>query len=152
MLDAHRSDLLWAARHFVYQHFVITTVPPTITETASHFGVSTEQAEQLYYELHARHALFLEPGTTTIRMANPFSGVPTQFLVTVADQTYFANCAWDALGIAAVLRGDAIVQGVCAGTHIPIQIEIRSGQVYSEDVITHFSVPFRQWYDDLIFT
>ncbi len=73
------DNLLWQVRHFVYAHFADTTYPPSVDETAAHFNISTEEAGELYKELHNRHSFFLEPETLTIRMANPFSGIPTDF-------------------------------------------------------------------------
>ncbi len=43
-------------------------------------------------------------------MAWPFSGVETLFQVSVSDKTYFANCAWDSLGIPAALHTDAEIE------------------------------------------
>ena len=71
------ESLLWQTRAFIYKHFADTTRGPNIEETAQHFDIDLTQAGTLYRELHDRHAFFLEPGTLSIRMANPFSGVPT---------------------------------------------------------------------------
>lgn len=96
-----KEDLLWQVRHYVYQHFADTTHPPSVEETAKHFDISNEEAKGLYLELHNRHAFFLDLETLKIHMANPFSGIPTDFKVTANGKTYFANCAWDMLGIPA---------------------------------------------------
>jgi hypothetical protein len=37
-------------------------------------------------------------------MANPFSAVPTPFLVRSGDRSWYGNCIWDALGIPAMLQ------------------------------------------------
>jgi len=87
------NNLLWQIRHFVYNHFADTTLPPSVDETAAHFNITTEEASKYYKELHNRHTLFLEPETLTIRMANPFSGIPTDFKVHADGKTYYANCA-----------------------------------------------------------
>lgn len=71
-MEIRDENLVWAVRAFVYEHFVATTRPPTVAETASHFHLSPDQAAALYQELHRRHALFLDPDTTAIRMAIPF--------------------------------------------------------------------------------
>jgi hypothetical protein len=85
--------LLRQIRHFVYKHFTDTTHPPNSEDTAMHFNISTEEAGEYYKELHNRHAFFLDLETLTIRMANPFSGIPTDFKVYADGKTYFANCA-----------------------------------------------------------
>jgi Alkylmercury lyase len=52
----------------------------------------------------------LKPATNELRMANPFSAVPTAYRVHAAGQWWYGNCAWDALGICAALRTDGRVE------------------------------------------
>ena len=87
------DSLLWQIRHFVYSHFADTTHPPSVEEAAGHFKISIEEASAHYKELHNRHALLLDPETLTVRMANPFSGIPTDFKVRGKSKTYYASCA-----------------------------------------------------------
>ena len=49
----------------------------------------------------------------SISMAHPFSGIKTDFVVTIGQQQWFANCAWDGLSILA-LFGDGSLD-----THSP---------------------------------
>ena len=123
------DSLLWHIRYFVYNHFADTTHPPSVDVTAAHFNMSREEASALYKELHNRHAFFLELETLTIRMANPFSGIPTDFKVHANGKTYFANCAWDMLGIPAALHTDAVIEAVCTESNDSVQLEIKSGQI-----------------------
>jgi len=123
------ESLLWQVRHFVYNHFADTTLPRSVDQTARHFNISAEEASELYKELHNRHAFFLEPGTLTVRMANPFSGIPTDFKVHANGKTYYANCAWDMLGIPAALHSDAVIEAVCTESNEPARLEIRNGQI-----------------------
>jgi hypothetical protein len=146
------DELVWQARAFVYQHFAVMTRPPTIKEFATHFALTPEQATEIYSELGQRHAVFLDPGTSNIRMANPFSAIPTAFRVQVNGKRYWANCAWDSLGISAALHADAIIETMCAENHQPITLRVQNGQVMSHHERVHFLVPFHRWYDDLILT
>jgi hypothetical protein len=146
------DTLLWEVRHFVYNHFADTTQPPSVEDAAKHFNISTEEASEIYKELHKRHAFFLEPGTLTIRMANPFSGVSTDFKVHAKGKTYYANCAWDMLGIPAALHSDAVIEAVCTESSDVVQVEIKNWQVANSNLLVHFPLPFARWYDDLVFT
>ena len=157
------DTLLWQTRAFVYSHFADTTRAPSVDETANHFNISVDEASALYKELHNRHAFFLEPETSTICMANPFSGIPTDFKVRANGKTYFANCAWDMLGIPAALRCDAVIEAVCIESNESVQLEIRDGKIAQAAVLgggdaalcnllVHFPLPFSRWYDDLVFT
>lgn len=151
------NNLLWQIRYFVYSHIAETTRPPRVDEAAAHFGTSIEEASELYKELHNRHALFLDLDKMAIRMANPFSGIPTDFKVLANDKTYFANCAWDMFGIPAALHCDALIDAGCTGSNDTVRIEIKDGQITNHQftnsqLLIHFPLPFARWYDDLVFT
>jgi len=146
------DSLLWQIRHFVYTYFADTTLPPSIDDTAAHFNISTEEASEYYKELNSRHAFFLEPNTVSIRMAWPFSAVPTDFKVHINDKTYYANCAWDMLGVSITLHTDAVIEAVCTESNESVQLEVKDGQISHNDLLIHFPIPFAHWYDDLVFT
>ena len=146
------GDKIWEIRAFIYQHFAETTRAPHVDEVASHFSLSHEEAVSAYRELHRRHALYLKPDTHEIWMANPFSGVATPFKVHANDRTYFANCAWDSLGIPAALHTDAEIEAACAQSGEPIRLRVMNRQVQGSEALVHFLVPFRDWYNDLTFT
>ena len=146
------EDMLWDVRTFVYHHFAETTRPPSVDEAAARFSLSTEEAGSVFEELHQRHAFFLKPGTRSILMANPFSGIETPFKVHANGKTYFANCAWDSLGIPAALHTDAEIEAACSQSGKSINLIVKGGQVSGSDALIHLLVPFRDWYNDLIFT
>jgi hypothetical protein len=148
----NNDSLLWQVRYFVYHHLADTTLPPSVEETARHFNFSVEEATTLYKELHNRHAFFLDLETLAIRMANPFSGIPTDFKVHANGKTYHANCAWDMLGIPAALHTDAVIEAVCTESNELVRLEIENGRITNYDLLIHFPLPFARWYDDLVFT
>src|SRR6187399_5397 len=100
----------------VYRHIAATGAPPDPAEGARIGGVTQAQLKEGYARLAARRLLVLEPDGVTIRMAPPFSGVPTQHRVRADGVSYFANCAWDALGIPAALKRPAEVTSRCEQT------------------------------------
>ncbi|HAV77616.1 MAG TPA: hypothetical protein DCX53_09725 [Anaerolineae bacterium] len=148
------DSLLWQIRHFVYKHFADTTHPPSVDITAAHFNISSEEASEYYKELHNRHAFFLDLESTTVRMANPFSGIPTDFSVHANGKTYYANCAWDMLGIPAALHTDAVIEAICTESNETVEIQIQNGNLRftNYDLLVHFPLSFSHWYDDLVFT
>jgi Alkylmercury lyase len=142
----------WSVRDRVYAFVVEQGRPPAIPEVAARLGMNPDAVKAAYQRLHARHALFLNPGTDQIRMIHPFSGVPTAFRVTACNRQYWANCAWDALGIPAALHADARIDAETGDDRDPLQITVESGSLRGWDGVVHFPVPFRHWYDDLIHT
>ena len=141
-----------AIRHHVYQTCVQETLPPSPAATAEAFGIGLREAEESYLRLHQNHLLFLEPNDATVRMANPFSAIPTPFRVAVGDKQYYANCAWDMLGIPAMLGVDAVLDGEYSDTGQSTRMIVEQGRVHHEEGVIHFPLPVRQWYDDLILT
>jgi hypothetical protein len=152
MTASSLSALDWQVRLTVYRHFVAHGRPPTSAASARALGISREEARQAYRRLHQQHALFLERGTDTIRMANPLSAVPTQYRVYSNGRRLWANCAWDSLGIPAMLHADAHIQAVYAYSGERTTYAVVAGQLKADGGIVHFPLPFRRWYDDLAHT
>jgi len=146
------ENLVWDVRAFIYRYFADTARPPGVEQTAAHFGLTQEEAASLYEELQRRHAMLLKPGTQNIQMAWPFSSIDTPFKVHANQKTYFANCAWDSLGIPAALHTDAEIEAACAQSGDPIRLSVVGGRVRGSEALAHFLVPFKDWYDDLPFT
>jgi hypothetical protein len=150
-----RSDppptLLWEARAAIYAHFAATGTAPTAAETAATLGTSDAAATDLYRALHDRHAILLEPDGARIRMANPFSAIPTSFRITIGSTRSWANCAWDALGIPAALRVDAEIRVDDPLSGAPLALRVVDRQAFGDGLV-HFLLPFRRWYDDLVET
>jgi hypothetical protein len=94
----------------------------------------------------------LEAGGDALRMVNPFSAVPTAHRVRAAGRWWYANCAWDALGICAALHADGRVETSCPDCAEPIAFEVRDGRPDDESLLFHCLVPAREWWSDIVFT
>ncbi len=73
-----------------------------------------------WQRLHDAHALVLDEARTAIRMANPFSAVPTAYRVQAGGRRWYGNCAWDAFGILAALDVDGRIESSCIDCGEPI--------------------------------
>ena len=147
-----QNQLDWEMRSFVYAQIVERGFPPPAERAAAEFGIETGEARTAYERLHERHALFLDPQTREVRMAFPFSAIPTQFRVRANDRWYWANCAWDMLGVPAALHSDAEIVAEYVGDGLPVHLSVENGRLRGVDGIVHFPLPLRHWYDDLVFT
>ncbi len=147
------DNFIWTIRTFIYERFAESTRAPRVEDIADHFRLTIAQASVALKTLHDKHALFLEHGTVTIRIANPFSAIPTLYKVDIDCRTYWANCAWDSFGIIAALQVPyASIHSVCAYSGKALRLAVRHDQVISDGEVIHFLVPFRHWYDDLVHT
>jgi hypothetical protein len=102
--------------------------------------------------LHDAHALVLDPATSELRMANPFSAVPTAYRVEAGARSFYANCAWDAFGVCAALHVDGRVETSCPDCGEPLRVEVRDERPDRDDLLFHCPVPARRWWDDIVFT
>jgi hypothetical protein len=139
-------------RQAVYQHFASTGQAPSLAQVAAHLASSERDVRLGYARLRANRVLLLEPDGETIRMAPPFSGVPTPHTVDVGRQTYFANCAWDALGIPAALHQEAVVHSSCGQSGAPLTLQVGLDGPEASSWLFHCQVPAARWWVDLIFT
>ena len=105
-----------------------------------------------YQRLRAQRLLVLESDGSSIRMAPPFSGVPTRHIVEVDGIQYFANCAWDALGVPAALHKPAIVHSRCAQSGESFHLHVNLEGPNPSDWLFHCLVPAAKWWDDIVFT
>lgn len=139
----------------IYRHFADTGRAPAPAELADAIGAGEAETMAAFQRLRAQRVLFLEPDGRTIRMAPPFSGVPTQHTVTVGATRYFANCAWDSFGIVAALRRPGVVESRCEQSLTPLHIQL--DPIGPElggfaDWRFHCAVPAAHWWRDLVFT
>ena len=154
MVDTRLVDELdLRIRNHVYSSFVAEGVARGPAQAAAELGLAPGDVEDAYRRLHDAHALVLHPGTTEIRMLNPFSAVETPHRVEAAGRSWFANCAWDALGIPAALHGGGEVRSECPDCGELLELEVRDGRLArGSELIVHFVVPARRWWDDIGFT
>jgi hypothetical protein len=140
-------------RNHVYSSFVRDGTTLTPADAGAELGLADEAVADSYLRLHDAHALVLHPGSTEIRMLNPFSTVETPHRVEAAGRSWYANCAWDALGIPAALDADGLIDSACPDCGERLELEVRDGElVRGADLLVHFVVPARRWWDDIGFT
>lgn len=126
---------------------------PTAVEVARKIDIDQAEVIAAFARLHQKRLLVPEPNDPSrIRMAPPFSGIPTAFPVHALGKRYYANCVWDAFGVAAALHADAVIPASDGHTSEPLTLEIRNGEPVPQPYVAHFAVPAAQWWDDIVFT
>jgi len=145
-------DLDTQVKLVIYWNTAEQGQPPGIEEVVKHVGESVDQVRESYGRLARNRLLVLEPDGETIRMAPPFSGVPTQHQVTAAGVSYYANCAWDALGIPAALNRPAEVVSRCEQSRATLHLTVGLDGPEPSDWLFHCEVPAAKWWQDIVFT
>jgi hypothetical protein len=138
-------------RGYVYSHFLELQRPPAISEIAAHLGLSRDRVNESLYRLHSGHVLVLE-SSGEIRMAMPFSAVPTGFRVKANQRSWWANCAWDALGVPVLLNADADIEATCPDCSASIAVQVRAANVSGNADVIRFEVPVARFWDNIIHT
>lgn len=146
----HADDI--AIRNTTYRLFVESGSAPTAADVARAAGIALADAEAAWKRLHDAHAIVLQPDVVELRMANPFSAVPSPYRVHAGGRSWYANCAWDAFGICAALHTDGHIETTCPECGEAIECEVRDGLPVDKQLLFHCLVPAAQWWDDIVFT
>jgi alkylmercury lyase-like protein len=127
-----------ALRNLTYRRFVELGRAPLPEELGDRDSVLAG-----WRALHAAHALVLDGDA--LRMAHPFSAVPTPHRVYAQGRWWYANCAWDAFGILASLHCDGEIATICPDC----------GETLDNNdptLLFHCLVPASRWWADIVFT
>ena len=146
------SEFDWRVRTEVYRHFIKTTNAPTVAHLAQMLDATVRDVETSLHLLGEHHHIALAPGTSNIWMANPFSAIATEFPAETSTGWYWANCAWDAVGVPAMLGRDAWTRTRCAETGTLIEFGVREGKFVAGSEVIHIAVPAHAFYDNIGFT
>ena len=136
----------------VYRHFARTGGAPGLAAMREELGAAEEAIKDGYRRLYGRRMLVPADDFTTIRMAPPFSGVPTQHRATVNGVDYFGNCAWDVFGVVSALGGTGDVLSRCEQTLEPLALHLTPDGPSSSTWLFHCAVPAARWWNDIVFT
>jgi hypothetical protein len=145
---------------------LVTRVRLQVMETARQTGRLPDAAEvgqaldlpadtviDVYRRLHDAHVFVLEPGSPErLRMANPFSAVPTPFRVQIGDQSWWGNCVWDGLGIIAALGGSGVMSTTCPDCGQPQAVVVEDSELRHGTGIAYIGVPAVAWWENIIYT
>ena len=149
--EQERIALDKVVRPYVYDYVMREGLPPTIAETSSALSRSPDEVRASFQRLADGHILVLQKGSGEVLMANPFSAVPTPFLVKAGDRSYYGNCIWDAMGIPAMLKQDAFIEASCGCCSTAMNLKITNGSLEEARGLAHFAIPAAHWWDDIVF-
>jgi hypothetical protein len=141
----------YRVRFAIYQTFA-EGVKPTSAILAPKVRLPQPAVYESFDRLKTEKVIVLDPHTREIELAMPFSAVPTPFRVLAGEHSYFACSAWDAMGIANIISGDAVLTTTCADCDGPIVHRVEQKQLIDAHGVAHFAVPASKWWDDIAYT
>lgn len=146
------SDTDLAVRRAVLVTFVRGDIP-TRASVGAALGLDADVVAASYRALSDAHVIVPDPVTGEVWMAMPFSAVPTEFRVVVGDRSVWANCAWDAFGVAAALDADVAFVTRCPASNQPVRAGVHRGVAFADaGAVAHIPVPASRWWDDIGYT
>lgn len=147
--DLNEFDL--AVRREIYDGAMNGNPIPTRERLAGTLKRDVRSVDDALGNLAAAHMIVLQPDSGEVLMANPFSAVPTPFLVTDRDRRWFANCIWDSMGIAAMLHENVVLQTSCGCCGYAMTLRIPDDCAANDERLAHFAIPAAHWWDDIVF-
>ncbi|MCA1617979.1 MAG: alkylmercury lyase family protein [Acidobacteria bacterium] len=152
-MDAEQEKIALdkVVRGHIYEFVMREGLPPTIAETSSVLSHSPDEVRDSFQRLAEGHIIVLRKGGGEILMANPFSAVPTPFLVKAGGRSYYGNCIWDAMGIPAMLKQDAAIEASCGCCSTAMNLNVTNGSLGQARGTAHFAIPAAHWWDDIVF-
>jgi hypothetical protein len=140
-------------RIHVYKQIVARGLPPTSTEIADHFRVEPHEALNALRNVKIGKTILPNPETGEIWMAGPFASSPTDYKVVGRATHWWANCAWDMFGVAALVGEPVRIDALCTDCGAPMTFDVDAKDPsLDHDSVVHFLVPAAHWYDDIGFT
>ena len=150
-MDERSEEFDRQIRQYIYTVTIERGYPPTLAEASDRFGVIAADVKASFERLAAGRVVVLQRDTGEILMANPFSAVPTPFVVELAEFSCFGNCIWDALGIPAMLHQNALIKTACGDCGTAMEVAVDNGVVQGTGGLVHFAIPALHWWDDIVF-
>lgn len=147
-----------ALRVHIYDLILKQGTPPGSDALAGHFGVSAAEARGALAGLKLGKTVLVHPASGEIWMAGPFAAAESPYKIIGSGTTWYANCAWDMLGVANLADEPVRIEARCSDCAelVAMEVEPRSGSLTlenpAEDPLVHFLIPARRWYDDIGFT
>jgi hypothetical protein len=137
--------------HTILTHFVERGYAPSVRELS---GILEQPRDSVIAALEALqddHGVVLQPVSREIWVAHPFSAAPTNFWVESRRGSWWGNCAWCSMGIAALVGGDVVVTTTLGGESRQVRVRVSDGATQDEYLV-HFPVPMARAWENVTYT
>jgi hypothetical protein len=142
---------LGSLHHAIVRNFIDDGYAPTHPQLCERFGVAAAAMTKALRDLEAYHGVVLHPHLPEVWIAHPFSSAPTLFCVQQLERRWWGNCAWCALGVAALVGGNAVIHTMLRAEGAPALIHIDDHRV-RENLVVHFPIPMTHAWDNVVYT
>ncbi|KKE82517.1 hypothetical protein N481_16720 [Pseudoalteromonas luteoviolacea S4047-1] len=134
------------------KHFIEYAKAPSVSKLSDIFGIQVASVVEALKALQEYHGVVLQPVSHEVWVAHPFSAAPTNFWIQSGDMGWWGNCAWCALGAAALLARDLTITTTLGSESKQIVIEIINGKIQNKHLFVHFPIPMEKAWDNVVYT
>jgi hypothetical protein len=137
--------------HTILTHFVERGYAPSVRELSGILEQPRDNVIAALKSLEDDHGVVLHPVSHEIWVAHPFSTAPTNFWVESRVGSWWGNCAWCSMGIAALVGGDIVVTTTLGGESRQVKVRISNGAAQDEYLV-HFPIPMARLWENVTYT
>lgn len=138
--------------HTILKYIVDHGFAPDVHDLAKLLNASEEAVTAALQVLADYHGVVLHPNQPKIWVIHPFSAAPTNFVVRAGDRSWWGNCAWCSLGVAALLKQDMTITTTLGADGKQVTLHIRDGHIVETHYMVHFPVPMVHAWDNVVYT
>ncbi len=138
--------------HVILKYLIEKGYAPEVDDLCHLLHEEKDNVVTALYALQDYHGVVLHPHAPKIWVIHPFSTAPTNFIVRSAKGSWWGNCAWCSLGVAALLHEDVTITTSFGAHGESVEIHISEGVVLESDLLIHFPIPMREAWDNVIYT
>jgi hypothetical protein len=136
----------------ILRHIIDEGFAPDLNTLSKILKTDPGEIEKGLYALQDYHGVVLHPKEPKIWVIHPFALSPTNFLVRSSIGTWWGNCAWCSLGIAALLKQDLTITTNLGAYDEQVVIHMMNGEVQETDLYIHFPIPMTKAWDNVVYT
>jgi len=137
--------------HHLLSYIIEYGKAPTLPSLAALCGLNEQNTWDQLKALDVQKGLLFNPGSDRCWVVPPFALWPTNFWVKSKAMSWWGNCVWCSLGIAAIIKTDVdIVTRIGAEDETCI-IKVRSGKIEPDDLVVHLSIPIARAWENVIY-
>jgi hypothetical protein len=132
----------------IIRHVAERGFAPSTKTLQQHLGWSEPEVERALRQLADIRGVILKPNRVDVWAIHPFTLMPTATWVEAETGSWWANCAWCALGIGAALGQDIRVLSRIGAEDEPLEFRVRAGQPSVKGLLIHFPFPPHEWWSN----
>jgi len=139
----------------ITQGLAATGTAPSVHTLAASNGCERDAIVESLHRLQSAHQIVLYPNTTEIWSAFPFSAMPSAFWVSAPHGSWWGNCAFCALGVAAIVGGNVRIFARVGAESEQLVLTVRQGseaRVEPLDAYLHIPIEPSKWYENVVST